>query len=286
MLMMQPHQVQPFLYQLKKFPRKASLATRKGILDVIEYTCLVHPQVTATTKAMHTIMDIVLESARGVEDAIRESCVSAMSAVMRYSFPNSGFATGRRFSGLLEGFFSVFGEQQLSTKDTAGNCVAVAIRPMPPLLPVQISGNIRTMEDLRHALRPTKIPIPKETVVVPNRMALMFFRGKEMVQGMHSALSSAILPPGYTVEKLSKVREANAVKSERRRGRKEQNTGEARGEKRRADKDAHSWKCDVQRRRERADRGVIVARLTSLVANIILTPVTTLVARRRWRVST
>ena len=120
--------------------------------------------------------------------------------------------------GLLEGLFSVFGEQQLSTKETAGNCVSVAIRPMPPLIPVHISGNIKTMEDLRHALRPTKIPIPKETVVVPNRMSLMFFRGKEMVTGMHSALSSAILPVGYVVEKLTKVEKFYLNQSRRRHG--------------------------------------------------------------------
>ena len=95
-LMMQPHQVQPFLYQLKRHPKNATLATRKSILEIIEYACLIHPQATATTKAMHTIMDIILDSARGVEDAIKEGCVSAMSAVMRYSFPNSGFAKGRR----------------------------------------------------------------------------------------------------------------------------------------------------------------------------------------------
>ncbi|GMH89020.1 hypothetical protein TrST_g11153 [Triparma strigata] len=203
-LMMQPHQVQPFLYQLSRHPASSSLATRRSILQIVEYTCLVHPQATATAKSMNTIMDIVLSGARGVEDATREGCVSAMSGCMRFSFPNSPYSKcENRLGSLLEDLFSVYSEQQLTTKEAAGNCIAAAIKPLPPMIPIQITGNIRSMEDLRHALRPTKIPIPKETVIIANRMALMFFRGKSAVSAMHQALSSAILPAGYVVERLS-----------------------------------------------------------------------------------
>ena len=102
-----------------------------------------------------------------------------MSGCMRFSFPNSPYSKcENRLGSLLEDLFSVYSEQQLTTKEAAGNCISAAIKPLPPMIPIQITGNIRSMEDLRHALRPTKIPIPKETVIIANRMALMFFRGK------------------------------------------------------------------------------------------------------------
>ena len=69
-----------------------------------------------------------------------------MSACMRFSFPNSPYSKGEgRLVGLLEGLLSVYSEQQLTTKEAAGNCIAVAIRPLPPMIPIQITGNIRSM---------------------------------------------------------------------------------------------------------------------------------------------
>jgi hypothetical protein len=108
-------------------------------------------------------------------------------------------------SALLEDMIGVFSEQSVTTKECVGSCIAVAVKPMDVMIPITISGNIRNIEDLRHALRPTKIPIPKETVIIANRMALIFIRSRSKILAMHSALSSAILPSSYKVEPFTKL---------------------------------------------------------------------------------
>lgn len=215
--MMLPHQIQPFFYQLSRQPRTPwSLLTRRSILELVSYTCLIHPQATATTKSMNCIMTIILNAARGVEEALRDDCVAAMSSCIRYSFPNSAFYPSAKsvedpntsssgLSALLEDMMGVFSEQSVTTKECVGSCIAVAIKPIDVVIPVTISGNVRNMEDLRHALRPTKIPIPKDTVIISNRMAMMFIRSRRSILAMHSALSSAILPSSFKVEPFTKL---------------------------------------------------------------------------------
>ena len=220
--MMQPHQVQPFLYQISRQPKTVSLLTRRSMLDLVSYVCFVHPQATATTKTMNLILDIILSAARGVEEALRDDCVSAMSSCVRHSFPNSAYAPSAKggvpggLSSMLENMFSVFSEQSLTTKETSGACIAAAIEPLDVSIPLTISGNIRSMEDLRHALRPTKIPLPKSTVIIANRMALLFVRGRQNILAMHEALSSAILPANYKVEPLTRLEAFYLNQSDRR----------------------------------------------------------------------
>jgi hypothetical protein len=165
---------------------------------------------------MNTIMGAILNAARGVEEALRDDCVAAMSSCIRHSFPNSAYYPSAKsvqdpavnssgLSALLEDMMGVFSEQSVTTKECVGSCIAVAIKPMDVMIPITISGNIRNIEDLRHALRPTKIPIPKETVIIANRMAMIFIRSRPKILAMHSVISSAILPSSYKVEPFTKM---------------------------------------------------------------------------------
>ena len=113
---------------------------------------------------------------------------------------------------LLDSLFAVFSEQTATTKEAAGSCLAMAVRPSDAIVPVTITATARNIEDVRHTFRQLdkhgcKLTLPKETIVLPNGTVLLFVQSTEKTKALHATLTSFLkfFPAGWTVEPFSKV---------------------------------------------------------------------------------
>jgi len=209
-LFMRPHQISTFIYQLSKQSQTASLAARKSLLQLLQFLATQHPQHCNA----NNMVDLIVKHARHPEQTIQQQCQNTMSAIVRHVFPHSSLnkdGSGHFFSA-LDPLFAVFSEQTTTTKETAGACLAVAIRPYEPTLPVTITANARNLEDVRHAFRRLekagcRISLPKETVVLPNGSILLFANSAAKIKLLQETLSSkqGVLPSNWKVEDFSSV---------------------------------------------------------------------------------
>jgi len=211
-LLMQPSQISSFTYQISKQSPNASLAARKAMLQLLQFLVTQHPLHCNIEK----VVELIVNHARYPELAIKEQCQQTMSSTVRHTFQHSHCSLAKGGEGnmmvLLDSLFAVFSEQTATTKEAAGSCLAMAVRPSDAIVPVTITATARNIEDVRHTFRQLdkhgcKLTLPKETIVLPNGTVLLFVQSTEKTKALHATLTSFLkfFPAGWTVEPFSKV---------------------------------------------------------------------------------
>lgn len=168
-------QVAQILAAVRGVGKSCSVSARRYTLRLLSWLCWDQPR--ATSKIYGGIVAYALDRIKDDETAsLRGDLVVCVGAMMLSAMRNS---TAEECMVQTLRFLNFTKEQSATVRESAGACVAAAVHPARPPVPVELETDLRSIDDVRVILGQiagrfgTTCAVPKGSVLLPNGRAVI-----------------------------------------------------------------------------------------------------------------